>query len=466
MEKDKYDNIMRAADKAGALLQNLKCEYAAVRLSEGSTSSINLAGKDVDSISSGNSMAGSVRVLCDGAWGFVSFNDLSDMERRIKEAFEAASSLRVKEKSVVKPGNPSSGSFATQCGIPAENISLDEKFTLLKSYNDILMSSDAVQTTRAVYRDAVSKYIYLDSFGSRLEWDKSFCGVALSSVAKDGGIIQPYGDSAAGYGGFEIAGGLEETAERVVRTAVDMLSAKEAEGGKFDVITDPKLSGVFIHEAFGHMSEADFVYENPRMLELMKIGSVFGPEELNVYDDGSIPEFTGYIPFDDEGNASQKNDLVVKGTLTGRLHSRETSAKMNEPLTGNARAIGVMRQPIVRMTNTYIDNGPHSREELFEAVEDGLYMVDSLGGQTNLEMFTFSPACAYIIKNGKIGPMVRNTVLSGNLFQTLKNISMIANDKKHFGGLGGCGKGGQGPLPVSLGGPHMLIKNVLVGGRG
>jgi TldD protein len=90
--------------------------------------------------------------------------------------------------------------------------------------------------------------------------------------------------------------------------------------------------------------------------------------------------------------------------------------------------------------------------------------MNFIGGQTNLEMFTFTAGYGYEVKNGKPGRMFRDIVLSGNVFQTLKEISMIGNDRKMYGGLGGCGKGGQVPLPVSFGGPHMLIKNVLIGG--
>ena len=86
-----------------------------------------------------------------------------------------------------------------------------------------------------------------------------------------------------------------------------------------------------------------------------------------------------------------------------------------------------------------------------------LYAVDVIGGQTT--------GYGYKIKNGKPGKMFRDVILSGNVFNTLKSISMIADDREMFGGLGGCGKGGQSPLPVSYGGPHILVKNVLIGGR-
>ncbi len=197
----------------------------------------------------------------------------------------------------------------------------------------------------------------------------------------------------------------------------------------------------------------------------MVLGRQFGPEGLNVYDDGSLAHLPGYTPFDDEGVLPEKTALISGGMLTGRLHSRETAARMNENPTGNGRAINVMRQPVVRMTNTYIDKGPYSKEDIFSAVDRGIYAIDVIGGQTNLEMFTFTSGFGFEIKNGKRGKMYRDIQLSGNVFQTLKNIKMIGNDLQMFGGLGGCGKGGQSPLPVSFGGPHMLIEEVLIGGK-
>jgi TldD protein len=93
-----------------------------------------------------------------------------------------------------------------------------------------------------------------------------------------------------------------------------------------------------------------------------------------------------------------------------------------------------------------------------------VYAVGYIGGQTNLEMFTFTSLCGYEIRNGRLGKIYRDIVLSGNVFTTLRSIAMIGNDRAMFGGLGGCGKGGQSPLPVSLGGPHLLITDVLTGG--
>ena len=452
-------------DKASSLLASLPCEFAEIRLSESTSTSINLSGSSVDSFSSGDSIGGSIRVLYNGAWGFVSFNDPSELESLVKKALDLASRMNVSEKSVVVHSRPLTGHYETPCEKDFSRVSIEEKFKLIGKYNDLLRASEKVVTTRAGYLDSKSRYSYLNSEGSRLTYDKSYCGISLSSVAKDGSLIQPFNDSVSGYGGYEIVENRESMAEEVIRIAVDLLSAESPDGGTHTIIADPKLAGVFIHEAFGHLSEADFVHENPRLKEIMTLGKKFGPEALNVYDDGNMPGLSGYIPFDDEGIIPLKTSLITKGILSGRLHSRETAASMNEDLTGNARALGSMRQPIVRMTCTYIENGGYSPEQIFDAMDDGIYACDVIGGQTNLEMFTFTAGYGYKIKNGRKGKMFRDIVLSGNVFNTLGNISMVGNDRKMFGGLGGCGKGGQSPLPVSFGGPHIMIKDVLIGGK-
>ncbi|HOP62845.1 MAG TPA: TldD/PmbA family protein [Spirochaetota bacterium] len=460
-----HDRFYEAAEKGRKLLESADCEFAEIRFSAGTGTIISLSGENVDSLSSGETVAGSVRVLKNGSWGFTTFNDVSSLERYFKSALTAASAVSPEEKSGVALSGPVTAEFRTESREPINNISIDEKFELIKGYNKILGSSPKIQTTRAIYRDVESRYHYMNSEGSSLTYDKMHCGISLTSVAKDGNIIQPFHESVSGYGGYEIARGRDELAEKVAKIAVDMLSAEPLEGGTYDVILDPRLSGVFIHEAFGHLSEADFIHENPRMKEQMALGREFGPAGFNVIDDGSMKGLSGYIPFDDEGVYPRKTYLIKDGILTGRLHSRETAHKMGEEVTGNGRAIGVSRQPIVRMTNTYIDNGTCSREDLFTSLDDGLYAVDVIGGQTNLEMFTFTAGYGYRIKNGRPGKMFRDVILSGNVFNTLKSIRMIGNDMEMFGGLGGCGKGGQSPLPVSYGGPHILVGNVLIGGR-
>jgi TldD protein len=227
---------------------------------------------------------------------------------------------------------------------------------------------------------------------------------------------------------------------------------------------DPVLAGVFVHEAFGHLSESDFVYENERLRELMTLGKQFGDRELNIIDTAMLPGLRGSYKYDDEGVPAVKTYLVREGKLVGRLHSRETAARMKEKPTGNARAVSYRYPPIVRMSNTYIEPGKASFADMIGDIKEGIYARNWYGGTTSMEMFTFSAGEAYMIRNGKIAEALRPVVLTGNVFDTLKNIDAIGDDLEMNQG-GGCGKGGQMPLPVSNGSPHIRIRRCLVGGR-
>ncbi|HLB27891.1 MAG TPA: TldD/PmbA family protein, partial [Dehalococcoidales bacterium] len=212
------------------------------------------------------------------------------------------------------------------------------------------------------------------------------------------------------------------------------------------------------------LSESDFVYENVQMRQIMTLGKTFGSKELNIVDGAAVPNLRGSYKYDDEGTPATKTYLIREGKLTGRLHSRETAAKMGEPPSGNARAINYRFPPIVRMTNTYIEPSKATFEDIISDVKEGVYVKNWCGGTTSMEMFTFSAGEAYMIRNGKIAETLRPVVLTGNVFATLKNIDAIGNDLD-FNQGGGCGKAGQSPLPVSNGSPHIRIRRCLVGGK-
>ncbi len=117
------------------------------------------------------------------------------------------------------------------------------------------------------------------------------------------------------------------------------------------------------------------------------------------------------------------------------------------------------------MRNTCIENGSATFEEMLSDIELGVYAKRSRGGQTDGEMFTFIAGEAWMIRDGKLAERVKNVALQGNVFETMRNIDVVGNDFRIKDSAGGCGKGGQMPLPVSHGSPHIRIQNVVIGGR-
>jgi len=457
-------NIRSIAHHLAEVLNRYSADYLEARLEESQTSYITYRGRELDSIGRASAIGGNVRAMVKGAWGFVSFNDLNELPGRVELAVKQAQFAGNNEESQLALVEPVVDILSTKQDKNPVVIPLAEKKQLLDEYNDIIWHTPKLQTSIIGYGDSYKKVIFLNSLGSYIEQDRADVTLRLTAVATEDNEVQQAVLSLGSRGDFSLIQGLHQQVEQMAQHAVELLSAPQAKGGEYTVVLDPVLAGVFAHEAFGHLSESDFVYENDRLREIMTLGRKFGSSELNIVDNATMPGLRGSYKYDDEGVPATKTYLIREGKLVGRLHSRETAAKMKEEPTGNARAINYHYPPIVRMTNTYIEPGAASFEDLIGDIKEGIYVKNWYGGTTSMEMFTFSAGEAYMIRHGKLAEPLRPVVLTGNVFTTLMNIDGIGNDLKMNQG-GGCGKGEQVPLPVSNGSPHIRIRHCLVGGR-
>ena len=451
-------------DEFTNVLKGHNADYIEIRLEESHITRIIYRGKRLEEIGKTSSTGGNVRAMVKGGWGFVSFNNADELRDKVELAIKQAR-LVGKQDFKLSQTEPIIDVVTTEAkGDPTTTIPLASKKQLLDEYNDIILSTSKIQTSNIGYHDSLRKIAFANSEGTCIEQTKADINLRLTAIATEDGQVQQIGLSSGSPGDFSAIESLQEQVKQMAERAVRLLSAPHAKGGEYTVVLDPVLAGVFAHEAFGHLSEADHVYENKRLQEIMVLGRRFGEKHLNIIDGAAVPGLRGSYKYDDEGVPATKTYLIREGVLESRLHSRETAAKMGEKPTGNARAINYGFPPIVRMTNTYIERGTLPFEHIISDIKEGIYAKDWYGGTTALEMFTFSAAEAYMIRNGKIAELLRPVVLSGNVFVTLSNIDAIGNDLQMNQG-GGCGKGAQSPLPVSNGSPHIRIRHCLIGGR-
>ncbi len=455
-------NIKAIGHELAETLHRYDVDYIEVHLEENQTSNITYRGRKLESVDKSTSVGGNVRALMRGGWGFVSFNSFDELTKRVELAVKQAQFVGSEESKLAEVEPVVDTVLAGKDKNPL-TMPLAEKKQLLDEYNDIIWSTPGIQTSIINYGDGRKKVIFLNSSGSYIEQERTDVTLRLTAVAAKDNEVQQAGLSLGSRGDFSAIKGQNSQIEQMAQRAVELLSAPQVKGGEYTVVLDPVLAGVFVHEAFGHLSEADFVYENDRMRQIMTLGKEFGSAELNIVDSAALPGLRGSYKYDDEGTPATKTYLIKEGKLVGRLHSRETAARMDEVPTGNARAINYRHPPIVRMTNTYIEPGIASFEDIIADVKKGVYVKNWFGGTTSMEMFTFSAGEAYMIRNGKVAETLRPVVLTGNVFATLKNIDTIGNDLDMNQG-GGCGKGAQSPLPVSNGSPHIRIQRCLIGG--
>ena len=453
-------------DRLAQALKVQDVDYADIRVEDLTNSWVNFRGPDLDTIGSSRTVGGIVRALYKGGWGYATFNDLEGLEKRVREACETARIVGT-ERTALAPVDPVQAELKAELVKDFREVPLAEKKALMEAYNKIVLGyHPSMQTSMVRYADSFKTMWYANSEGTYIKEETPDVNLMVIGVARDGDNVQNGFKVGGGIDGFQSVENFHDQARAAAKLAVDLVAAPTVTGGKYPVITDPLLTGVLTHEAFGHLSESDFIYENERMKELMALGKRFGVDGLNILDDGSLPGGLGTHRYDYEGVPTRKNYLIKDGILVGRLHSRETAAKMGEQPTGNARAVHFHHPPIVRMTNTYIDKGQDSYEDMVKEINLGVLAVDAIGGQTAMEMFTFSAAYGYMIRDGQVAELVRDVVLTGNVFETLHNIDRIGDQVIWYpNGPGGCGKESQHPLRVGIGGPYVRIQNCVVGGQ-
>ena len=441
-----------------------RVDYLAIRLEESEGTDILVRGDRVETLSEDLAIGGQVRACYKGGWGFASFNHLETLAERIEEAIAAARIIG-EDETILAPIEI----IQTSCSLPLtgtdpRHISIARKKALCEHYNQILQTTDRrIATTSVRYGDSAQHIVLATSEGTLIEQSWIDMEIRFAATARNGDTVQTGRETLGSRKAYEDTIGLDRQVESAAQRAVAALFLPPVKGNAYTVVIDPILTGLFVHEAFGHLSEADSMYENPDLLEVMTMGRRFGCKDLQIFD-GAAPEgHRGSYLYDDEGTPATTTQLIEDGKLVGRLHSRETAGKLGEAATGNARCLNYHYPPIVRMTNTWIDRGHTPVADLFSGIKEGVYARNWLGGMTNGEMFTFSAGEAWMIRNGEIAEPVRDVTLSGNVFKTLGDIEGIGDDF-YWDESGGCGKAGQGGLPVGVGGPSLRIRDVVVGG--
>lgn len=464
-----FDSNLR--DKVNKCISKFseQVDYLEVRLEQSNRLSINFNENGIKRLGQEEKIGGCIRACFKGGWGFSSFSNLNSLNDSAKQAIQASKALGT---GITK---------LAETPIVVEHVNLDlikdprscsisTKQEILSGYLDRFLKypSDRLKSLRMTYTEEFKGKLFINSEGSFITQENLAMDLSFIAIAIHNGIPSSMIRILNNTRDVDFILNKESLIDEVCAEAVLFSDAKPMSAGVYPVVLDSVLAGTLAHESFGHTSEADLFASSPGGRETLRLGRQFGLPCLNIYDTGSIVNYSGSMRYDDEGVATRHTDLIKEGILVGRLHNRETAADFNEPVTGNARAVGYWFPPIVRMRNTCIAPGQQNFEDLLDGIKDGIYAIGLHGGHGG-ENFSFIPAGGYRIRNGKLAEPVRNFSISGNLFKTLNGIDGITGSEDFStlaasGENGGCGKFEQFPLPVGMSAPRMRIQQVTVGG--
>jgi len=348
-----------------------------------------------------------------------------------------------------------------------DDVSVKDKVPFVQKVNDKVFGLDSkVTKVNAFMGDETSYVLFYNSEG-RLTYDyrpmMRFGVVCV--MEKDGQIENAY--SARSFRkGFEILtdGLVDEIAQEAVDKTNILFEAGKPKAGEMPVVLGAGGSGILLHEAIGHTFEADFNRKGTSIFS-DKLNKKVAENFINIIDDGTLPNDRGAINIDDEGNDVKKTYLVKDGILNSYIHDKISAEFYNVEPTGNGRRESFRYVPIPRMRSTYMEPGPHSKDEIIAEVDYGVYVDNFSNGQVQIGAgdFTFFVKSGYIIEKGKLTQPIKDINIIGNGPEALADISMAADDFKMDSGTWTCGKDGQS-VPVTLGLPTVLVKKLTVGG--
>ena len=454
-KRDDINEVLSTAKELGAQFADIRLET-----SEGTLISVK-DGKT--KISSSNELGAGIRSFLKGAWGFAYTTQID-----IKGLIECAKSAVKLSKALYKRAEKFSidvpvfdDKVRTNVTFDPTSVPISDKLEyVLRQDKEAMEIDKRISSTEIGYTDIVSQKIIANSEGTYVD-ETTVRSIARAMIfAKEGSIRQAGYKARGGSSGFELFSHDADIGKLAANQAVLLLDAVPAPSGKFDAIFDPSLSGVFVHEAFGHASEADAVITGTSVLG-GKLGEKLGSDLVTIVDDPTLDSY-GFMAYDDEGVQTKRKVLMEKGIMRSYLMDIETGSRLGYRSNGSARSQRYDSPPIVRMSNTFFEPGDLKFDELLEGF-NGLYFVGWQYGYTtpSTGMLTFKSREAYLVEGGELKKHLRDAALSGMTLEMLHSIDGMAANLEFDPGT--CGKNGQ-MSPNTTGGTHMRVRDVVVGG--
>ncbi len=449
--------------KLKKLISSVQADYVDIRYEEKKETILSMIGPELKKAKSNNTDGFVVRTLKNGGFSSVTVTREEDVPEALLLAIEGSRFMsEAGNKYSLASVDPIEDSIDPKLNGDPAAVPVSEKIALLAKYNNIMLTEPEISNTDLEYNETDREKFFVSSEGTSIR--ERLCTLYIKGevFAKRGDSLQSVRVGIGTANGISDLVDRDEVFVKKAKLARELLTAKQVKAGIYNVILNPELTGVFVHEAFGHTSEADGLESNLPLRKMMKIGTSLGSNIVNITADSTIPNQIGFYRYDDEGVPVRRTQLLRNGVLAGRLHSRRTAVEFSESATGHCVAEDQNTEPIVRMGNIFLEPGEVTFEELLKEMDSGLYLCDCCGGSGGVN-FNFAAQYGYVVEGGKIGKMVRGINILGNLFTTLKDVVNMDNEMR-FSGTGICRKGSQMNFKSGYGGPSVFVRSMKIGG--
>jgi len=398
-----------------------------------------------------------LRVLVNGAWGFVTTGQLDELDEAVEDAISMAKAAARTRREPIELAEVDTYEDSVEADIERDpqNVPIEEKIQYLKDLTTAARNYDErISAVTGKLRSISGETFIVTSEGSRIKKPKLLVWVYPWISGKEGTqLTAARYEEASTHEGWEFMENTatpEMIAEEAAKRVVLQLDGVKSKAGSFPCVLGPRVIGVLAHEALGHLAEADLTVNSAFA---GKVGEIVAAEGVNMIDDGTDANNLGTEAYDEEGVPPSKVEIIKDSVLNELMTNREYAAKTGQRCTGNARAESYLYPPIIRMRNTYFEKGNYAPDEIFEGIDFGYYCADFRGGQAQMNAsFQVGIQEAYEIVDGELGKPIKDLSISGIATDSLFKIEGVANEGFPYE-LGRCGKGQT--AYVASGGPRI-----------
>lgn len=462
------------------------CDAWSIRVMRSRSESLSVTRGIVDPVSLGDDLGAMVTVQAKGGVGYAATSDISSAglkaAGRAARAWAECVAGRMVASVDRKTTAPVKFDHEDRPRQSWDSLSRSAKIERLKSTADALKRGDKIVDWAAYVAYADEDVVLATSDGDFIRQRRGLVIPGLSASASDGAETQTRTLARGGVmrqGGWDVLEdvGFWQAPERIAEEALELLAAPDCPTGTMDLLLMPDQMYIQIHESIGHPLELDRIlgdernYAGTSFVTPDMFGAYrYGSELLNVTFDPGVAGETASYAFDDDGTPAAKQFLIRAGMLERGLGGATSQARINIPGVANSRACNWNRPAIDRMANLNIEAGSSSLEDLITQVNEGIVMETNTSWSIDDSRNKFQFGCerARLIKNGKVGQVVKNPNyrgISATFWRNLKGLGNAATVSVH--GTPTCGKGEPNQaIRVGHATPPGLFADVQVFGGG
>lgn len=415
--------------------------------------SISVYDQEVEKYNLNKTFGLSFRGIVNGKMGY-SFTEIMDedaIDMLVKSAKDIAMVIESEDVQFIYEGDKEYAdvnSYSTEL----ENIDTEKLIDIAmnmekeaKNYSDKV---DNVSNCSIAYSN--SNYGIYNTKGLALNNKMNLLSAYVVPVVKDG-------ENKFNGAGYSIAYSIDELdpnkiAKDGVEDALEKIGGRSIPTGKYKAIINNEAM-VSLLSTFSGIFNAEAAQKGLSLLK-DKEGEMIASDIVTIIDDPHLDKGLASTPFDDEGVATYKKEVVSNGKLSTLLYNLKTAYKAGKKSTGNGFKASYSGSLGIDSTNFYIKNGNKSLEDLMKDVNEGVLITEFAGLHSGANSITgdFSLAAkGFYIKDGMKAFPIEQITIAGNFFDVLKNIEIIGSDLKF-------------PLS-SIGSPSVYVGELSVAGK-